>query len=54
MMSLILGIVYHSHALGIYLILFGIGHTISDLKDMVELKFWGRDEPGPKKFWGID
>ncbi len=54
MISLILGIVSHNHALGIYLILFGIGHTISDLKDMVDLKFYGRDEPGPKKFWGID
>ena len=52
--SLILGIVYHSHVLGIYLIMFGIGHTISDLKDMVELKFYGVDDVEVKKFWGID
>ncbi|OGL34366.1 hypothetical protein A3F05_02340 [Candidatus Saccharibacteria bacterium RIFCSPHIGHO2_12_FULL_47_17] len=52
--SLVFGIVYHNYDLGIYLILFGVGHTTSDLKDMLELKFWGCDEPGPKKFWGID
>lgn len=50
--SLITGVIYHNHELGIYLILFGIGHTTSDLKDMWELKFYGRDEPGPKKVLG--
>lgn len=38
----------------LYLIFFGIGLTVSDLKDMIDLKFWGVDEPGPKKFWHID
>ncbi len=36
------------------LIAFGVGHTISDLKDMVNLKFYGPDEVEVKKFWGID
>ncbi|HSX18430.1 MAG TPA: hypothetical protein VLE51_03685 [Candidatus Saccharimonadales bacterium] len=54
MMALIVGIIFIHHGLGPYLIAFGIGHTISDLKDMIELKFYGVDPPGPKKFWGID
>ena len=54
LLSIVVGAIYYSHTLGIYLIMFGVGHTISDLKDMFELKFYGRDEPGPKKFWGID
>jgi len=52
--SLVLGIIFSHRLLGIYLILFGIGHTISDLKDMLELKFYGVDEVEKKKFWGID
>ena len=39
---------------GSWLIAFGIGYTLSDFKDMLALKFWGRDDPGPKRFWGID
>ena len=33
---------------------FGLGFIISDLKDFFDLKFWGPDEDGVKKFWGID
>jgi ABC-type dipeptide/oligopeptide/nickel transport system permease subunit len=37
-----------------YLIWFGIGLIISDLKDMLELKIFGPDEKEIKRFWGID
>ena len=51
---IILGVVFHSHELARWALAFGVGHTISDWDDMLALKFIGRDEPGPKKFWGID
>jgi hypothetical protein len=51
---LIAGLIFYNNYLGIYLILFGIGFTISDLKDMIELKFYGVDDVKIKKFWGID
>ncbi len=54
MISLVLGIIFVHRALGPYLIAFGVGHTISDLKDMIELKFYGVDSVEVKKFWGID
>ena len=54
MVALIAGIIFIHKTLGIYLVLFGVGHTISDLKDMIELKFYSVDEPGEKRFWGID
>jgi uncharacterized membrane protein YgaE (UPF0421/DUF939 family) len=38
----------------LYFIFFGIGLTISDLKDMLDLKFYGVDDVEIKKFWGID
>lgn len=38
----------------LYFICFGLGLTISDLKDMLDLKFWGVDNVEIKKFWGID
>lgn len=53
-LAIIIGLIFYKHDLGEWLIGFGIGHTISDLKDMLDFKFYGRDEPGPKKFWGID
>ena len=53
-LAIIVGAFFFKEDWGKVLIAFGIGHTISDLKDMVDLKFYGRDEPGPKKFWGID
>ena len=54
MLSLILGVVFIHRGLGPYLVAFGIGHTISDLKDMIELKFYGVDDVKENKFWGID
>jgi len=45
---------FYSRIWGITLLSFGLGIFISDLKDFINLKFYGPDEPGPKKFWGID
>jgi hypothetical protein len=53
-LAVIVGAIFHSHVWGIWLIAFGIGHTISDLKDMLHLKFYGPDEVEVKKFWGVD
>lgn len=53
-LAIIVGAIFYSHYWGIMLIAFGIGHTISDLKDMLDLKFYGPDEVEVKKFWGID
>ena len=51
---IIVGAIFYQHTLGWLALAFGIGHTISDLDDMMALKFYGRDEPGPKHFWGTD
>jgi hypothetical protein len=48
------GIILYKNPWGKYLITLGIGHTISDLKDMLNLKFYGPDKVDVKKFWGID
>lgn len=53
-LAVIVGVIFIKEEWGKWFLAFGIGHTISDLKDMVGLKFYGRDDPGPKKFWGID
>lgn len=37
-----------------YFIFFGLGLTISDLKDMIDLKFYGVDDVDVKRFWHID
>jgi len=39
---------------GLLAIFSGGGLFISDFKDFWDLKFYGIDEPGPKRFWGID
>ena len=53
-LTIIVGAVFYKHHIGQVLIAFGIGHTISDLKDMLNLKFYGPDAPCPRRFWGID
>lgn len=53
-LAIIAGAVFYKHSWGQWLIAFGIGHTISDLKDMLNLKFYGPDDVEVKKFWGID
>lgn len=52
--AVIVGLVFHQENWAIYLILFGLGFIISDLKDMIELKFYGVDDVEQKKFWGLD
>ena len=52
--AIVVGSIFHSSAWGWWLIAFGIGHTISDLKDMINLKFYGPDDVEIKRFWGID
>lgn len=54
MLAILVGASFHDHDWGVRLVAFGIGHTISDLKDMFHLKFYGPDEVKIKKFWGID
>ena len=53
-LAIIVGAIFYKHNLGVMLIAFGIGHTVSDLRDMLNLKFYGPDEVEVKKFWGID
>lgn len=51
---IIVGLIFYKYPLGIIAFYFGVGHFISDLKDFLQLKFFGVDEEGKKKFWGID
>jgi hypothetical protein len=51
---MILGLIFYQNFWGLAAIAFGVGHFISDFKDFLDLKFFGRDEEGEKKFWGID
>jgi hypothetical protein len=37
-----------------YLLFFGVGLFVSDLKDFFELKFFQPDKDEPKRFWDID
>jgi len=37
-----------------YIIMFGIGYFMSDLRDFLYLRFVGRDDDSRKKFWHID
>ena len=48
------GVFFWSHWIGIVAVVFGIGLFISDLKDFTQGKWYGVDDPGPKRFWGID
>lgn len=52
--AIVIGVFFFHEHLGQWLIAFGAGHTISDLKDMLNLKFYGPDKVEVKKFWGID
>jgi len=52
--AVLVGIIFYRQWWGIYLIALGIGFIVSDFKDMIELKFYGPDEPGIRIFWGID
>lgn len=52
----IIGIVlcFYKKEWSLYFIFFGLGLTISDLKDMLDLKFYGVDDVEVKRFWHID
>ena len=54
LLLIILSLFFIKYEIGIPLLSFGTGVFISDFKDFLHLKFTGADEPGPKKFWGID
>lgn len=49
-----IGLVFYENILGKFVFYFGIGHFLSDIKDFLIFKFFGRDSDGPKRFWGFD
>jgi hypothetical protein len=54
MLAILVGASFYKHGWAVWLIAFGVGHTFSDLKDMLRLKFYGPDDTEVRKFWGID
>ena len=48
-----IGLVFFGHELKILVIGFGLGLAISDLNDMLKLRFYGVDKFEKQKFWGI-
>jgi len=48
------GLFFNKYSLGVATFCFGTGLFVSDLKDFLQLKFFGVDEHGPKNFWGVD
>ncbi|MBX4201176.1 hypothetical protein KW786_03580 [Candidatus Parcubacteria bacterium] len=53
---MVIGVFIFDNALGLYLFSFGLGHFISDLRDFLNLKFYGKDgkERSQRRFWHID
>jgi len=51
---IIIGGIFYSNFYGLMAVFIGIGIFISDLNDFLHLKFYGRDPPSKKKFFGID
>jgi len=51
---MVIGLIFYQNFWGLVALAFGIGYFISDFKDFWHLKFYGPDEEGEKKFWGID
>lgn len=51
---IIIGLFFYNYFLGLIAFYFGLGYFVSDFKDFLQLKFFGADEPGQKRFWGID
>jgi hypothetical protein len=54
LLLIVFGFIYIEKFYGDIILYFGTGHFISDFKDFLKMKFFGRDEDGVKKFWGID
>lgn len=50
---IIAGAIYISHWLGMLSLLFGKGHFISDLDDLLHMRIWGLDKPHEWKFWSV-
>ena len=50
----IIGGKYYYGFYGLLALSIGLGVFISDLKDFLRLKFYGKDQPGKRRFWGID
>ena len=52
----IIGAIYYKENLGWWIFSFGAGLFVSDLKDFLDLKFWGKDnkDKSQRKFWHID
>lgn len=51
---MIVGLIFYKYLLGVIAFYFGVGYFISDFKDFLQLRCFGVDEEGKKKFWGID
>lgn len=53
---MIIGIFYLKSNLGLWMLFFGAGLFVSDLKDFLDLKFFGSDnkDKNQRKFWNID
>lgn len=53
---MIIGIIFFENNLALWIFSFGVGIFISDLKDFLNLKFFGSDEKNKEniKFWHID
>ena len=49
-----IGIFYLERQFGLWLFAFGTGHFISDMKDFLQMKIWGADEPHNWRFWSIE
>ncbi|MBU3934352.1 hypothetical protein KKC00_00030 [Patescibacteria group bacterium] len=51
---IIIGYIYQYNSWGILILSFGAGFFISDLRDFLNLKFYGIDENTSKRFWDVD
>ena len=51
---MIAGLILHKSFCGLWIFAFGLGLFVSDLKDFMEMKFYGVDDVKKKKFWHID
>jgi len=53
---MVVGYIYFNDSLGLWIFSFGVGLFVSDLKDFLDLKFWGKDNKDKSKikFWHID
>ncbi len=56
LLLIIIGLFVFQNYLGLSLFSFGVGHFISDLKDFLNLKFYGSDnkDKSQRRFWHID